>query len=105
MRRWNRETNGVDIHVKLLVLKRVQMQLLLLLYDTQKTVRGFQRLLRTNLQNLGVELPSKQNGWLSLLTLDEATEVLAHYTKPAKPYNNEYHPITLKMPVNLLKMR
>ena len=78
---------------------------IIVIRETQKTVRGFQRLLRTNLQNWGVELPSKQHGWLSLLTLDEAKETLAHHAPQTKPCNDEFHPIALKLPVNLLRMR
>ncbi len=74
--------------------------------DTQKTVRQFQTLLLTNLKNWGIDVPAKRRmGWLSLLTLDEAKETLAHHAPQTKPRNDEFHPIALKLPVNLLKMR
>ena len=71
--------------------------------DTQKSVRGSPRLLRTSLQTWGVELPSKQNGWLSLLMLDEAKETLAHQTP--QRHNHEHTARSLQLPTNLLKMR
>ncbi len=36
-----------------------------------KTARDYQRLLRTNLQNWGAELPAKQTGWLKLVAEDQ----------------------------------
>ena len=74
--------------------------------DTPKTTRQFQTLLLTNLNHWGIDIPVKRRmGWLSLLTLDEAKETLAHHAPQTKPCNDEFHPIALKLPVNLLKMR
>ena len=101
MKRWGRETcEGFSLETC------GDATAIVAIRDTQKTVRGFQTLLLTNLKHWGIDIPAKRRmGWLSLLTVDEAKETLAHHAPQTKPCNDEFHPIALKLPVNLLRIR
>ena len=50
-----------------------------------KTVRDWQRLLRTNLQNWGAELPKAQKGWLRGITVQEYESV----SRAQSPQNSD----------------
>ena len=65
------------------------------------TCRDHMRLLRTNLQNWGVELPVKQTGWLRIVPAEEVAKAtstgdplpeMSEQTDPAKEEGSETSP-------------
>ena len=73
------------------------------------TVRDHMRLLRTNLLNWGVSLPSKQVGWLRLVTddgnsaeMDGAGKEAAHAASSINRTMPQTSNSLLKLPVSLL---
>ena len=75
------------------------MQLICLRED-HKSVRDYQRLLRTNLLNWGVTLPQKQIGWVQQIN-NEDYEALKTAVR-RKTTKIDDAPLLLKLSVNLL---
>ncbi len=67
-----------------------------------KTARDFQRLLRTNFHNWGIELPPKQAGWLKLVSADDFEEIRKPERSAPPKRAEEYRPSLLELPANLL---
>ena len=93
---------------------RMKPDMSMLLIATRKkqdSVRGHMRLLRTNLLNLGVALPTKQVGWLRLI-MDEGNsadmtgstgkEAADAASNPVQNMPHTSHRSFLPLPPNLL---
>ena len=76
----------------------------------KKTAREFQRNIRTNMLNWGMDLPSKQTGWLRIVSEEEFNDILRPSPRIIRKDNHdsETSPVMrqpykgLQLPVNLL---
>ena len=90
---------------------RMNADMTMVLLATRKksdTARSHQRMLRTNLLNWGVSLPSKQHGWLRLqpdVHADSQNSVATEAISASDPKDNTPRPqfqCGLRLPENLL---